>query len=64
MELNRKIDKKIREIESEQIYVHEVAQNETKEYLKEKGKELKVKETETVASTMKKETKEIKTNKK
>jgi CTP-dependent riboflavin kinase len=64
VELNRKIDKKIREIESEQIYVHEVAQNETAEYLKDKGKELKTKESETISSTMKKETKEIKVNKK
>lgn len=64
VELNRKIDKKIREIQSEQTYVQEVAQSETAEYLKEQKNILKAKETETVATTMKKETKEIKINKK
>ena len=64
VELNRKIDKKIREIQSEQTYVQEVAQSETAEYLKDQKQMLKTKETETVATTMKKETKEIKVNKK
>ena len=64
VELNRKIDKKIREIQSEQTYVQEVAQSETAEYLKDQKQILKTKETETVATTMKKETKEIKVNKK
>lgn len=34
IEINRQIDKAIRDIESEQIYVNEVANGEKKEYLK------------------------------
>ena len=34
VELNRQIDKAIRDIDSEQIYVNEVANGEKKEYLK------------------------------
>lgn len=36
VELDRKIEKKVRDIDSEQIYVNEVANSEKKEYLQEK----------------------------
>lgn len=36
VDIDRQIDKTIREISSEQIYVSEVAQSETSQYLKEK----------------------------
>ena len=44
VELNRKLDKKIREIDSEQIYVNEVANTEKKEYLQSQKEETAKKE--------------------
>lgn len=43
VELDRQIEKKIREIDSEQIYVTEVATSEKGEYLKEKKSEIEKK---------------------
>lgn len=39
IELNRQIEKKVRDIDSEQIYVNEVANNEKKEHLLEQKEE-------------------------
>lgn len=40
VKLNRELDKIIRDIDSEKIYVNEVAQAETKEYLQTKKEEM------------------------
>lgn len=40
VELNRKIEKKVRDIDSEQIYVNEVADSEKKEFLLSQKEEI------------------------
>ena len=62
--IDRELDKLAREIDSERIYVQEVASSETKEYLKDKAAKEAFKKIDKPFMESEKEEEKVKTTKK